>query len=73
MAIQSVTLKFSAKKTGGANVAFVTATGSSTELVGTGATRSAAEAAVQAQIDASIALSSGNLQDLQDASGAFNS
>lgn len=74
MAIQSITLKFSAKKTNGSNVAFTTSGGgSSTELTGTAATESAAKALIQAQIDASVAAAQGNLQDQQDASGALNS
>lgn len=73
MAIQTVTLKFSAQKTGGASVSWTTAQGVATELTGTGATDSAAKAAIQAKIDASIATAQGNLQDQQDASGAFNS
>lgn len=74
MAIQSVTLKFSAKKTNGSNVNWTTSGGgSASELIGTGTTESAAKAQVQAQIDTSIAAAQGNLQDQQDASGAFNS
>lgn len=74
MAIQSITLKFSAKKTTGASVAWTTSGGgTATELVGTGSNETAAKAQVQSQIDASIAAAQGNLQDQQDASGAFNS
>lgn len=74
MAIQSITIKFSAKKTNGSNVNWTTSGGGlASELVGTAATDSAAKAAIQSQIDASIAAAQGNLQDQQDASGAFNS
>lgn len=74
MAIQSVTLKFSATKTTGAKVNWsTTGGGTATELSGTGASDTAAKAAIQSQIDASIAAAQGNLQDQQDASGAFNS
>ncbi|HEU4580918.1 MAG TPA: hypothetical protein VFS67_21815 [Polyangiaceae bacterium] len=73
MAIQSVTIKFSAKKTNNQAVVWTNAAGTTmTELVGTAASKTAAEAQIQSQIDASIAIASGNLQDQQDASGAFN-
>jgi len=72
MAIQNVTITFKAKKTGGADVIFNQSGGGTTNtLSGTAGTRSAAEALIQAQLDASVAIQQGNVQDQQDASNAF--
>jgi len=74
MAIQNVTITFKAKKTTGADVVWtLPGGGTGNTITATAATESSARAAVQTVIDNSIASAQGNVQDQQDASGAFNS
>lgn len=77
MSVSKVTLTFKAEKTvnGALQVIPFPAAGggSSTILTGSGATTSAARAAIQTQIDASQAVAQATAADVQDANSAFNS
>jgi len=74
MALQNVTLKFSARKSSSQLVAFTQANGTTTtEITSTQPTVSQAKAAIQAVIDGSIAIAQGNVDDQNEASGLFNS
>lgn len=67
MAITSVTLKFKATKTGGAQV--FSGTG---ELTGTGADKAAAESSIANQIQALVDAAQQTAGDLVDAQSVFN-
>lgn len=74
MAIQNVTINYSAKKSNGQNVVFnLSSGGTNAILTATAPTRSAAETLIAAAIDNSIAIQQGNVDDQTDARGAFNS
>jgi hypothetical protein len=75
MALQNVTIKFSAKKADGTQLAFTPNAANnniSTELTGTGATRSAAEQQITDQITISVSKAQGGLDDQQAAQSAFS-
>jgi hypothetical protein len=73
MALQSVTLKYSAKKANGQNLQFTSAAGALlTELVATDSSASGAKAQIAATLATSVAVATAGLDDLVAAQASFD-